>query len=95
MKIPKSEITRQTIQYSGIFGLDFKYSDIGWYDFRIYIEKMDGHAEQVENFDCLNIDNEPYEAVVAFVNEKITEINKYYGTDFKPINTNENVVIKE
>lgn len=46
---------------------------------------MDGHAEQVENFDCLNIDNEPYEAVVAFVNEKITEINKHYGTNFKSI----------
>lgn len=39
MKIPKSDLTKQTIQYSGIFGLDFKYSDIGWYDFRIYIEK--------------------------------------------------------
>lgn len=75
MKIPKSEITRQTIQYSGIFGLDFRYADIGgWYDFRIYIERMDRKPNMVENWDCLNIDHEPYEAVVEYVNEKIAEI---------------------
>lgn len=81
--IPKRNIAEQQIVwYSGRYGLEFAYDM--WYDFRLYVEKMDGHITQIENWDCLNIDGYSFDIVLAMVNAKIPSINAHYGTDFKP-----------